>query len=450
MRRRSSIALAVVLLGAAAAAYAWYKRPRAAPATTEFSRAAVVRDSILQAVACSGRVISNVDVDVKAKAGGQIIALPFDISQSVHKGDVLAELDPINQQRLVKQGEVSLKQSRGKLGQAEKNLTIAEKNLTTNRMRVDAARRAAEVRARDAQIKATHRGQLLAENLGAQEEYNQAESEAAEAEQDLEIANIQGEELKTQELALEVKRFDVSLAQAQVEADEISLSNAQQQLVDTKILATMDGVVAALNVRIGSIVSSGITNVGGGTTIMVLSDLSQIFVLASVDESDIGSVALGQEAPITVDAFPTLRFDGKVVRIATRGDVVSNVVTFEVEIEVVDEHKSLLRPEMTANVQIVSARRDDVVLVPTQALERKGKKNTVTVVKDDGTTEERTVHIGLTDGERYEVTEGLAVGEVVRVHREEPQSRWNANQARPLARSLPIPTGTRSSGSARR
>src|SRR5262249_12618539 len=151
---------------------------------------------------------------------------------------------------------------------------------------------------------------------------------------------------------LEVRRQDIKLSEAQLRSDQVALANARQQLTYTKVTAPMDGVVAALNVQIGTIISSGITNVGGGTTILSLSDLSHIFVLASVDESEIGSVAIDQQAVITVDAFPGRRFRGKVVRIATRGVNVSNVVTFEVKIEVLGENKTLLKPEMTANVQI--------------------------------------------------------------------------------------------------
>jgi len=449
MRRAIGVTL-VLLLVVGAAGYAWYRRPKPVSTSTETSRYTVARDSIFQAVTCTGRVLSKLDVDVKAKVGGQIIALPFDISQSVHQGDVLVELDPIIQQRLVKQAEVGLRESQAKLGQTERNVAIAESTLSTSRSRVEASIRSAEVRARDMQTKAALRKQLLDENLGSQEEYNTVEMEAARAAEELEDARIRSEELKAQEIALEIKRNDVAIAHAEVEADELALSNAQQQLKDTKIYATMDGVVAALNVRIGSIVSSGLTNVGGGTTLMVLSDLTQLFVLASVDESDIGNVAVGQPATITADAYPGRRFDGRVVIIAPRGNVISNVVTFDVEVEVLDEHKSLLKPEMTVNIQIVSAQRDDVIVVPSQALERKGNKNVVTVVKADGATEERPVKIGLTDGERFELTGGLSEGEIVVLHKEGTQSRWNANQARPISRSLPAPSTSRSSASGRR
>src|SRR5439155_4332181 len=114
------------------------------------------------------------------------------------------------------------------------------------------------------------------------------------------------------------------------DSDKVALANARQQRDYTTVTAPMDGVVSALNVQIGVIIASGITNVAGGTTIMTLSDLSHVFVLASVDESDIGTIVVDQPAIITVDAYPGRQFKGKVVRIATKGVNVTNVVTFEV------------------------------------------------------------------------------------------------------------------------
>jgi HlyD family secretion protein len=83
----------------------------------------------------------------------------------------------------------------------------------------------------------------------------------------------------------------------------------------------------------------------------VISDLSRVFVLAAVDESDIGQVRPGQRVKVTVDAFRNREFAGEVARIAPRGVNVSNVVTFEVKLEVTARDKDLLRPEMTANVR---------------------------------------------------------------------------------------------------
>ncbi|MDF1555281.1 MAG: HlyD family secretion protein, partial [Deferrisomatales bacterium] len=190
-------------------------------------------------------------------------------------------------------------------------------------------------------------------------------------------------------------------------------------------------------VQVGQIISSPISNVGGGTTVLTLSDLTRMFVLAAVDEADIGRVQVGQPARVPVDAFPGKRFEGSVVRISPRGVNVSNVVTFEVKIEVTSPGKILLRPEMTANIEIEAARREDALLVPADAVVRKGGQPQVTVVKNDGSKEDRGVETGIGDGHKVEITAGLAQGETVLVRKGDAESKWRGSNRGPLGMGRP-------------
>jgi HlyD family secretion protein len=374
-------------------------------------------------------VVSNLDVDIKCKASGEVVNLPFDVSDTVKKDDLLVELDQIDMQRVLKQAEVRVAASQAKLEIARQNLVVAGLTLATDRLRTDAALKAAEVHAKDARVKADRMKDLLAKALASQEEYDTAETAAVQTAVDLETAKVKFEELKTQELALELSRQQVKLSQADVDSDEVALSIAKDRLRDTKVMAPMDGVVAVRNVQIGQIIASGVSNVGGGTTVLTLSDLSRVFVLASVDESDIGKVRLEQPATVTADAFPGRRFDGRVVRIATRGVNLSNVVTFEVKIEVTGEAKALLKPEMTANVEITAAAKDDVLLVPAEAVIRKARgKQFVTVVGDDGAKQEVAVTTGISDGTKTEIAEGLTAGQTVVVHKGLSDSKWSGQK----------------------
>jgi HlyD family secretion protein len=132
-----------------------------------------------------------------------------------------------------------------------------------------------------------------------------------------------------------------------------------------------------------------------------------------VDESDVGRVRVGQAALVALDAFPDERFEGQVVRVASRGVNVSNVVTFEVKIAIHGENQGLLRPEMTASVQIRVEARDRALLVPTNAVVRKDERFYVKVAKPGGRVEERTVEVGITDGTSQEIRSGLSEGESV-------------------------------------
>jgi len=238
------------------------------------------------------------------------------------------------------------------------------------------------------------------------------------------------EELALKEKELEIKRQNVKLAEAQVETDKINLSLSEQRLQDTKVFSPIDGVVSERNVQTGQIISSGISNVGGGTVTMVISDLSRMFIIASVDESDIGKVELSQNVVITADAFPGKRFSGKIERIGTKGVNVSNVVTFEVKIELIGANKSLLKPEMTTNIEIIVAEKEEALLVPSEAVLNKDDQDFVRVMIDNGSVKERPVQVGISDGVLTEITGGLNKGDLVVYRPEEAKSRWRTDQSR--------------------
>ena len=178
-----------------------------------------------------------------------------------------------------------------------------------------------------------------------------------------------------------------------MKSDEVNLSLAKLHLDECRVYAPMDGVVSARPIQIGTIISSAISNVGGGTTVLTISDLWRMFSLATVDESDIGSVALGQKVNVTADAYPGKKFSGKVTRIATKGVNVSNVVTFEVRSKSSIRKKMLLKPQMTTNVEIVAAEKENTLIVPNDAVSRKKGGEIRHVQKADGTTEDRPVEI---------------------------------------------------------
>ena len=111
------------------------------------------------------------------------------------------------------------------------------------------------------------------------------------------------------------------------------------------------------------------------------------------------------------------------VRIAVKGVNTSNVVTFEVKVEVLDEHKYLLKPEMTGDVTIVEEQRPDVLTVPTAAVVRKNGQAFVTLV---GGQAAAPVTLGLEGAENVEVTSGLKEGDRVVVAEAELPTRWKS------------------------
>jgi len=427
--KKIALILVVLILAGLAGWKFWPRRAVAKGQSADPNQAdlaVVKRASIRVLVESTGSVVANEEVQIKCKASGEVIKLPLDVSDVVKKGDLLLQLDPQDEERSVKRAEVNLAMSQAKLAQAALALEITRRNLATERRRAEAALPSAEAKAGEAEAKLRRTEQLLQKKMASPEDYEAARTASAQAQADLESARARIEDLKTQEVSIKTREQDVRIAEAQVASDNLSLSDAQQRLSDTTVVSPIDGVVAERNVQVGTIIASGINNVGGGTTVMTLVDLSHVYVLASVDESDIGRIQPGQPVRITVDAYPDVTFPGEVVRVATKGVEKSNVVTFEVKIEVKGRQRNLLKPQMTANVSIVAVERNDVLVVPVAAVGRRRAERYVMVPGDNGTATERVVQVGASDGEVMEITDGLAEGDTVMVNKGGAGGRWRA------------------------
>jgi HlyD family secretion protein len=348
----------------------------------------------------------------------------FDVGDTVKKDDLLMDVDTTDEDRAEEQAAAEVAISTARLEEAKQTLIVAQQQLEQAKETANANLTSAQAQVSDAQAKAARRKELLAQKLDTQEDYDTAADTAAQMVANLDNAKVAIEQLKTQEIQVSIKEQDVALAKAQLDSDNVALEEAKQQQSYCHIFAPMDGVITALTVQQGTMVSSA-TSVVGGASVMVLSDLSHLFILADVDESEIGGVKPRQDVDITADAFPGKKFSGKVIRIAPQGVNTSNVVTFEVKIEVTSDNKSLLLPDMTANVNIIQQRKDNVLLVPIAAVTRKDRKEIVTVQKADQTTEDRTVEVGISDGTNDEILSGLAENETVVLHKGPGDSRWN-------------------------
>src|SRR5689334_10318904 len=141
------LVLIVAMLGAIGAGVWYFKFRTTATPESEANKlqvATVERGQIRLAVSATGRVVANLDVDIKAKASGTVVKLPFDISDKVKKDDLLVELDPVDEQRAVDQAQVALKSSQSKLAMAKQNLEIAKDKLGTDRIRAQANQQSAE------------------------------------------------------------------------------------------------------------------------------------------------------------------------------------------------------------------------------------------------------------------------------------------------------------------
>jgi len=290
--RRGSIALSLFL------ASGCFSRGKQ---NEQFRIEKVDRGNITMTVTATGTVSAVTTVQVGSQVSGVISRRYADFNSRVHRGQLLAELDPTPFQAQVEQRQADV-----------------------TKARVDAA---------NAKISYERQRRLLAAGLAPQ-----ADLDAAKA-------GYEG-------------------AAAQVQQAVAALSQALTNLKYTKITSPIDGVVVDRQYDVGQTVAASFQ---APTLFSIAQDLTKMQVQADVDQSDIGRIAVGQQARFTVDAYPDQEFRGRISQMRLNAAVTQNVVTYPVIIEVPNPEEKL-RPKMTANVTIDVANVRDVLRIPNAAL----------------------------------------------------------------------------------
>jgi HlyD family secretion protein len=371
----------------------------------------------------TGRIVPRTTIEITCKASGTVVAVPVQPSTKVKKGDLLLELDPREETRNRQRARVAVASAQARLEQARLTLAYEVTSLGVEQQRATAALAAATIVAEDARERAARLGILLEKRLAAAEEADGAKREKAGAESSLIAATLALQDLDARERLLESWRRDVTLAESAVEEAELSLTDAEQRLADTRVTAPIDGTVTWVNVEAGQIIASAISTVGAGTAVMNVVDLAQLQVMVNVPEADIGRIAVGQKASVGTDAYPGRRFLGVVQRIAAQGGRAEDQqnITYEVLVQL-DGLDLPLRPRMSAVIELTTLDVKDAVTVPAGAIIRAKGKTTVQV-RISGKDEERPVILGGSDGVNQQILDGVSVGDLVIIP-EKGTSRW--------------------------
>lgn len=222
---------------------------------------------------------------------------------------------------------------------------------------------------------------------------------------------------KSQE-ELEDAEYDYDTAKSNLEETESDLN-------ETIITAPMSGVVVGEPKTAGTMAVQGSDN---PTVIMRIADLSSKQIMAKVDETDIGSVKVGQSATFTVDAYTDKVFTARVSKISqtdtgntwntnsssssSSSSSSASVIYYYVTLDV-DDPESLLLPAMTARVDINTATRDDVLALPISALKTDSSGSYVILVHPDNSQENRYIKTGIYSSEYVEISDGLNEGDRV-------------------------------------
>jgi RND family efflux transporter MFP subunit len=397
MKNIARILLVVVILAAlAGAGKLAYDRfivapQKAAAATTNNVQLIAARKGTLTAtVSTTGPLVAINQARLSFRTAGVLKELNVQMGSTVKAGDVLARLDTTDLEIALSQAQINLQNSQIKYQQLQQgpnanDIIVAKNNLEKSAIALQKAQGDYDKIAWRGDIGMTAQAAALQQATmdyqNAQANYNKI---------------IQG---TTTALDLEASQNQIKLSQLQVDQAKRNLGNAT-------LVAPFDGVVSAVGANVGEAV-------GANTAMVTLVSLKGLRIDATVDETDVGQLAVGQTVNVTLDALSGVTLRGQVSAIAPNATVQSGVVTYVVQITVPSSDPRL-RAGLTANANIVVQQKENVLLVPNRAIKVTRNQRTVQLM-ENGQLVEKQIRTGMSNDQFTEVTEGLSEGQEVAI-----------------------------------
>lgn len=294
--------------------------------------AKVERGEIDDVVEATGTINAVITVQVGSQVSGSIAKLNADFNSRVHKGDVVALIDPALFKGALLQAVADLENAKANLVAARANLEKAKAGLVQTKADYDRA------------VQLTKDGVMSQQQLDlAKSNYDAANATVGGA-----AANI-------------------TQAEAQVSQKDAAVAVAQTNLDYTVIRSPIDGTVVARNVDVGQTVAASLQ---APTIFTIAQDLTKMWVYAKTDESDVGNIKIGKAVSFKVDAFPKDTFHGAVSQVRMNATTVQSVVTYDTIIEFANPELKLF-PGMTAYVTIPVDTVKNAMKLPNTALRYK-------------------------------------------------------------------------------
>ena len=289
----------------------------------------ITSGNIESTVNASGTIAPVVTVEVGSELSGVISELKADFNSQVEKGQLIARLDSRTIRARLQQSEADLAMAKALLEQHKAGLEKSLAQLTL------------------AKYEHSRQSELFRRQLVSQSEVDNRLAMLRMAAADTELSRAQ------------VKASDAQILQRLAQ-----LEQAKLDLERTKIRSPVSGIVINRQVDIGQTVAASLS---APILFEIAQDLAQMQIEADVDEADIGRLRNGQQVRFQVDAYPSRKFDGEISQIRKASTTVSSIVTYKVIINADNADQSLL-PGMTANVDIILGKKNDVMRVPNTAL----------------------------------------------------------------------------------
>ncbi|MDU0340925.1 HlyD family secretion protein, partial [Bosea rubneri] len=336
-----------------------------------YRTAAIDRGQITASVRATGTLTPVTTVVVGSMLSGQVVEILADYNSQVKAGQIVARLnsDQIKTRRDaaaadLSQAKADLVVKRAQLERARVARTKADSTVKD----LEAQRDRTKAQLTDAKRTFDRQNELFTRGAGAQQGLDSARTQV-----EIQTATLASNEAQIASLKAEISGLDadISLAEGQVQSGEALISQREAKLKDilidlerTDIRSPVDGVVVQRQVNLGQTVAASLS---APELFQIAQDLRIIDIYANIDEADVGRLKTGQTVSFSVNAYPNRSFQGKVEMVRLGAQTIQNVVTYTGVVRVENRDLALL-PGMTANVQIVTDDRQDVLRVPNAAL----------------------------------------------------------------------------------
>jgi multidrug efflux pump subunit AcrA (membrane-fusion protein) len=399
MKRNGFIAGAVVIvILVLAALFGWRTYTANAAPINRLQTTPVQRGTLVATVNAAGNVATAQTAALGFQTTGKVAQVNVQVGDTVQKGQVLMILDAMDLNLALKQAQANLVNSQANLDAVQANSGNQKDQLIAAKAAVDKAKSAQQ------QAQAAYDsigGSTKSQNLTSGQFYalQQANDDYQSA-----VANYMT-------FVGTINNTAIRAAQAQVDGAQVAVNQALNNLAKTQLIAPFDGVVSAVNYNVGDTVSANAA--------VSLANLSNLQVQVTIAEVDVPRIKVGETAQMTLDALPGRTYNAKVSKLDPVGTVTQGVVNYPVTMTIIDADGAI-HPGMTANLNIVVAQRDNVLIVPTRAVHTQGNQKTVTILTQ-GQTKQVPVTTGLTNDQNVEITNGLAEGDTVVVSQTQTQ-----------------------------
>jgi len=410
----------------------WWYRSRSSETTTAPITAPVERGTLVESVSGSGSVIAKIQADVTASEQGRIERLLVKDGDVVQADQPLLRIKSLATPEDIAKAYASLLSAREsvtttqqKLQDAQKNEAITKTTLTSSQLAYDKSKIDAQKTLADAN-KSVIDAASTQTTADTDLEVVSAETGSKSADLNQRSAKIKAQsDVKTAEKSLQEAQRDADAAVLKTKSAQQSYDAAgasftashlsYQVLTNQLITAPIGGTIINLSLAEGSITgksstsssssSSSDSSSSSSSSLFSIVDLTSLRAQVAVNEVDIVSIKIDQSATLTFDALPDKTLTGSVVSVDRLGTTTSGVTTYNVEIAF-DTTGEDIRPGMSVNANIITAQKNNVLLVPNAAVKPQGDQNVIEVIRNSVATTV-PVTIGASNDLQTEILEGL-------------------------------------------